>query len=183
GTGNTWAQSTVRAHSGTYSWHANDPATVSDQRLVSPPVVLPTGQGPLTFQFWNHHTIEYRTGGFYDGGILEHSTKCVGTWTQIVAPAPLTDPYDGPVSTSFSNPLAGLDAWCGDPQDWLNSIVDVDAYAGQTVQFRFRLGSDTSASREGWYIDDVKVQACSFTGIFSDGFEGGSTLNWSATQP
>ncbi|MCZ7651068.1 MAG: immune inhibitor A [Thermoanaerobaculia bacterium] len=178
GTGNSWAQSTARVHSGNYSWHANDPASVSDQRLVSPPIALPAGQGPLTFQFWNHQTLEDRTGGCYDGGILEISTNGGATWTQIVAPALLTDPYDGPVSTGYSNPLAGLAAWCGDPQDWLNSIVDVDAYAGQTVQFRFRLGSDTIASREGWYIDDVKVQACSTAGIFSDGFEVGSIASW-----
>ena len=60
----------------------------------------------------------------------------------------------------FSNPLAGLQAWCGDPQDWLNSIVNLSAYAGQTVQFRFRLGSDNGVSREGWTIDDVVVQSC-----------------------
>ena len=73
----------------------------------------------------------------------------------------LTDPYDGPVSASFSNPLAGLDAWCGDPQPYLNSIVDVSSYAGQTVQFRFRLGSDSSVGRpDGWNIDDVIVQSC-----------------------
>ena len=27
-------------------------------------------------------------------------------------------------------------------------------------RFRFRLGSDSSVSREGWYIDDVYVQSC-----------------------
>ena len=33
-------------------------------------------------------------------------------------------------------------------------------------------GSDASVGREGWYIDDVKVQGCSTTDvIFADGFE------------
>ena len=44
----------------------------------------------------------------------------------------------------LDNPLGGLQAWCGDPQPYLNSIVDVSAYAGQTVQFRLRLGTDSS---------------------------------------
>ncbi|MCB1641770.1 MAG: immune inhibitor A, partial [Xanthomonadales bacterium] len=69
------------------------------------------------------------------------------------------------------NPLAGLLAWCN-LQDWTKSVVDIDAFAGQTAQFRFRLGSDGSVGQEGWYIDDVKVQSCrdeSF--IFEDGFE------------
>ena len=61
----------------------------------------------------------------------------------------------------LSNPLGGRDAWCGDPQPYLNSIVDVSAYAGQTVQFRFRLGTDSSVGRpDGWNIDDVVVQSC-----------------------
>ena len=36
GTGNTWAIATTNPHSGASHYHANDPATVSDQRLISP---------------------------------------------------------------------------------------------------------------------------------------------------
>ena len=42
----------------------------------------------------------------------------------------------------------------------MNTIADVSAYAGQTVQFRMRLGSDTSVSDAGWDVDDVTVQSC-----------------------
>ena len=97
-----------------------------------------------------------------------------------------TDPYDGPIDGGFSNPLIGFDAWCGDPQAWLRSVVDLDAYAGQTVQFRFRLGTDTSVSHPGWDIDDVWVQSCvpdATNAIFADGFESGNTSAWSATTP
>ncbi|MEW5989130.1 MAG: S8 family serine peptidase, partial [Chloroflexota bacterium] len=160
GTGDTWALSTQRPHSGAYAYKAVDSATVSDQRLVSPAVALPSGQGPLTLQFWNYQAIEdISGGGCYDGAILEISTDGGGNWTQLESEL-LTDPYDGAVSSSFGNPLGGLNAWCGDPQAYLNSIVDLDAYAGQTVNFRFRLGSDSSVSREGWYVDDVVVQSC-----------------------
>ncbi|MGB4975822.1 MAG: hypothetical protein WBR35_03705, partial [Anaerolineae bacterium] len=59
------------------------------------------------------------------------------------------------------NPLAGLQAWCSNPaQPYLNSIVDVTSYAGQTASFRMRLGTDSSVSYEGWYVDDVTVQSC-----------------------
>ena len=88
------------------------------------------------------------------------------------------------MSACCSNPLAGLQAWCGDPQDWTRSIVDIDAFAGQTVSFRFRLGSDTSVSREGWYLDDVRVQSCAGGApIFTDGFESGNASSWSAVVP
>ncbi|MFZ1391276.1 MAG: hypothetical protein WAS23_06790, partial [Dokdonella sp.] len=66
-------------------------------------------------------------------------------------------------------------AWCGDPQDWSRTIVDLDNRAGQTVQFRFRLATDASTGRmpDGFYLDDVEVQGCvaAGDGIFADGFE------------
>jgi hypothetical protein len=64
--------------------------------------------------------------------------------------------------------------------------VDVSAWAGETVQFRFRLGSDSSVSRtDGWNLDDVVVQSCQLTDTmpFLDGFESGDTSAWSVTQP
>jgi len=157
----TWVLTSTNTHSGNAAWHADDVAAVSDQRLTSPAVALPAGQNPVVLKFWNWQHMETRTGGCYDGGILEVSNNGGTTWTQVVSPSLLTDPYDGSVSASFSNPLANLNAWCGNnPQPYLNSIVDVSAYAGQTVQFRFRLGTDTSANRPGWNIDDVVVQSC-----------------------
>lgn len=159
-TGNTWALWSSNTHNGQYAYHATGSATVSDQRLVSPAIALPSGENPITLKFWNRQVMEPRSGGCYDGGILEVSTNGGGTWTQILDASLLTDPYDGPISASYSNPLANLRAWCGDPQDWLNSLVDVSAYAGQTVQFRFRLGTDNGVGREGWTIDDVVVQSC-----------------------
>jgi hypothetical protein len=156
-TSNTWALWTTNVHSGTYAYHANGSSTVSDQRLVSPPIAVPSGQSPVTLKFWNRQVLESRTGGCYDAGILEVSTNGGTSWTQITTGL-LTDPYNGAIASG--NPLAGLNGWCGDPQDWLNSIVDINAYSGQTVQFRFRVGTDTSVGREGWTIDDVVVQSC-----------------------
>ncbi len=157
GTGDTWALVGTRTHSGIKAWRATAPATTSDQRLVSPPISVPSGQTPVNLQFWNYQSMESRTGGCYDGGILEVSTNAGSTWTQITSGL-LTDPYDGPFGGG--NPLGSVNAWCGDPQDWLNSVVNLAPYAGQTVQFRWRLGTDTGVGREGWYVDDVVVQAC-----------------------
>ncbi|MEZ5440894.1 MAG: hypothetical protein R3F15_05345 [Lysobacterales bacterium] len=173
GTGNTWAQSGDRMNTGTFSWKAVDPNTTSDQRLVSPPIALPSGETPLTLQFFHFRDIEESgTTQCWDGGLLEVSVDGGTNWTQVANTDLLTDPYNGDVRAGTStNPLAGLLAWCN-LQDWTKSVVDIDAFAGQTAQFRFRLGSDGSVGQEGWYIDDVKVQSCrdeSF--IFEDGFE------------
>ena len=160
----TWALSDVRTHSGSNAFNGEDLASVSDQWLTTPSVTIPVGQSPVTLQFWNHQTLEDSSSGCFDGALVEISTDGGSSWTQIPNDKLLTDPYDGVVSSSYSNPLAGRQAWCGDPQDWLNSVVDLDAYAGQTVQFRFRVGTDSSVGREGWYLDDVKVQSCMVAG-------------------
>jgi hypothetical protein len=184
GSGNTWALSTARSYSGATSYHAVDPSTTSDQRLDAPSVVLPTGANPLTLQFWNWQLMEDRSGGCYDGGEVEISTDGGSTWTPLPNAVQLTDPYDGPVTG-----LGGLDGWCDDlgaaATVWKKAVVDVSSYAGQIVKFRFRLGSDSSVSREGWYIDDVKVQSCmpSQPPLFVDDFEDGTTNAWSQVIP
>jgi hypothetical protein len=159
GTQDTWDFSSTRVHSGAYSMHAANPSTPSDQMLVSPAFVLPAGLPQTTLQFWNYQRMEDRNGGCYDGGLLEVTTDGGTTWTQINSGLQ-ADPYDGPIASGLGNPLSGKNAWCGDPQDWLNSVIDLGAYAGETAQFRFRLGTDNAVSREGWYIDDVAVQSC-----------------------
>jgi VCBS repeat-containing protein len=158
----TWTLSGTNPHSGSMAFHADDLPTISDQYLDSPAIVLPNVEAPLTLKFWNYQELESSSGGCFDGAVLEVSTNGGGSWTRLDSEL-LTDPYDGTIASGFSNPLAGQNAWCGDPQAYLNSIVDIDAYAGQTVQFRFRLATDVSVSHPGWDIDDVVVQSCELT--------------------
>jgi hypothetical protein len=44
------------------------------------------------------------------------------------------------------------------------------------------MATDASVAREGWYVDDVTVQACS-SALFNDGFESGNLSAWSAALP
>jgi hypothetical protein len=185
GSNNSWAISNTRSHSGTFSQRGQDLASVSDQRLLSPAIVLPgAGESPIALRYWNHQTFEDEPPGCADGAILEISTDGGTTFTQLTGGALLTDPYDGTVTPGGGNPLQTLQAWCADPQDWFESIVDLDAYAGQTVRFRFRIGTDTTVGRspDGWFVDDVVVQSC--VGMpFLDGFETGNTIRWTSTVP
>ncbi len=184
GTGDSWAIVATNPHSGTSQYHAGDPAVVSDQRLVSPAVVLPTGQNPVVLKFWHVPNLEPSGAtACFDGGILEVSTNGGGTWTQVLAVDLLVGGYKGVVSSSFSNPLAGLDAWCGDSA-YFQTVADISAYAGQSAQFRLRLGSDNSVTGAGWDIDDVVVQSCIDDSMpFLDGFESNDTSAWSLAVP
>jgi hypothetical protein len=176
----TWAISTARANSPTHAWFAADLATVSDQRLISPSIALPADENPITLQFQTWREIESNTAtSCYDGGILEVSTDNGATFTQVPDAAIFAGGgYTGPISTQFGNPLQGLQAWCGNtPRPFTDGPVRVDMsnHAGQSVQFRFRLGSDSSVGHEGWYVDDIDVSSCSGGAsdvIFADGFDG-----------
>lgn len=162
GTNDSWTLTATQGYGGTQGWRAQAVPAVSDQRLVSPPIALPTNRERLTLQFWNRQSLEDRSPqGCFDGALLEISTDGGATFAPIMDGL-LTDPYDGPVSGAHGNPLGGLSAWCGDPQEWLKSVVALDGYAGQTVQFRFRVGTDSATGRapDGWAIDEVAVQSC-----------------------
>ena len=96
GPGN-WAVSTARPHGGSNAFLAQDYAALSDQRLISPAITLPTGQDPLALIFWNDQTMESQSStACYDGSILEISTDSGATFTQVAGAALLTQPYKGP---------------------------------------------------------------------------------------
>ena len=162
GTGNTWDLTTANANSAVTSFFGQDVASVTQQYLYGPSVNVPAASySPLTLQFWNDRNMENQgTTGCYDGGLLQISTDSGATWTQVPDALLLTDPYTGPINSGFSNPFAGQDAWCGDSGGWIKSIVDLDGYAGQQVQFRWAIGTDSSVADEGWYIDDFSIQGC-----------------------
>ncbi len=159
---NQWRLATNRWHSPPQHWHADSPAAVSEVILVSPRFSLPAGQAPLTLQFWNSQIFEVATAGCYDGAILEITTDDGMTWAQASNEILLTQPYNGLIASNFGNPLAGRPAWCGDQWEYLRNIVDLNAFAGQTVRFRFRVGTDRTVGRSagGWEIDDLTVQSC-----------------------
>ena len=182
GTGNTWSQSGVRFNSGVTSFKATDSATASDQYLVSPSFDIPTiDQSPITLSFWNFQNMEAFNGfgddACWDAGLLEISIDGGANFIQIDNTKMLTDPYNGLVTSNPANVITGLEAWCADDivpasgDQEVVSIVDLDQYAGETAQFRFRLGTDGAVGDEGWYIDDVTVQGCINDVIFADGFE------------
>jgi hypothetical protein len=185
-----WSQVTSDSHSPTHSWFVSDQAQVKDQVLLQNGAVA-IGAG-ATLEFWHRHNSE----STFDGGVLEYSTDGGATWFDILAgnggavPANpgrfLANGYNSVLSTGFSNPLPGRNAWSGDNGAWQKVQVDLADFAGTSVNFRWRFGCDSSVSDEGWYVDDVRIfvpQACTGGLLFADGFESGDTSAWSQTAP
>lgn len=151
-------------------------ATQSDQRLTSPSIALPADISTPTLRFFNAVNVETNTdGGCWDGGLLEISTNGGASYAQILGAALLTQPYVGDAPSA--NPLSGKPIWCGEAMPWKLNVVDLSAYAGQNVNLRWRLGTDTAVGTapDGWRIDDIAVGGCEPVSrevrVFGNGFE------------
>jgi extracellular elastinolytic metalloproteinase len=53
--------------------------------------------------------------------------------------------------------IPNLRAWSGVSDRFTPVVVDLSAYTGQSVKFRFRFATDTTDHRLGWFVDDVAV--------------------------
>jgi hypothetical protein len=137
--------------------HGTAAASAGSSWLVTPP--LQVGPGPLSLTFRHLYIFEVADGKFWDGGILEVSTDGE-TFTQVPGSA-LSPSYDGPLEPGTENPLAGRPAFRGENRTIRTVTVNLGtSYAGRTVWFRWRIGTDATVGAEGWYVDDV-----TFTGI------------------
>jgi len=159
---NTWAQSAVLPNSGSTSWLGAGTGMVTDQRLVSPPINLPADAASPTLVF--HHVPNLENSGAtacYDGGILEVTYNDGESWFQVPGSQILEGGYTGTISSGFSNPLAGAQAWCSAATTtYRRAVVDASPWAGEEIRLRFRIGTDTSVSRPGWHVDDVVIRSC-----------------------
>ncbi len=153
-----WELTTVRALSPSHAVLATVPEKISDQRLASPALAVPQSANPISLIFWHRWTFDSQTS-CNDGGILESSVNNGTTWKIVPVTSILTTPYNGVIASGSYNPMTGKTAWCG-TSDWVRSVVDLESFKGQTVQFRFRLGSGVLGAAEGWYLDDFALQQC-----------------------
>lgn len=161
-----WHISTERSRSTSHSYKCGSTTTgtyraFNDARLLSP--VMNNLPADAVLSFWMQ--LEGEVSGVYpdsayDGGILEISVNG-GAFTQITPQGgyPNTFRYTVGGGAPAQGPMLGLPCWATTLTTWTQMTADLSAYAGSNVQLRFRFGSDNSVQREGWYVDDVLVQA------------------------
>jgi subtilisin family serine protease len=137
----------------------DDPAAVSDKTLTSPAFVVRSNQAQLRFR--HRVSLESR----YDGGVLELKIGAAPFQDVLAAGATfLEGGYNDTLLSGSGNPLSGRPAWTGEvgwSTGYATVIVALPASAGaQTVQARWRMGSDSADSGVGWRIDSVAVIDC-----------------------
>lgn len=144
---NNWMLAANNAHSPTNAWFAENAPSTTDQLLTLTDRTMVAPNSALSF--WHH----YDTEGTFDGGVVEISIND-GQWSDLGS-AMTQNGYNSQISPNFGNPLAGRSAFSGSSGGYVQTIVDLSAYAGEQVQIRFRLGTDESLAEMGWYVDDV----------------------------
>jgi subtilisin-like proprotein convertase family protein len=160
GTGSLWTTVSTSSDTAPNSAFGADGATVSDEVLVSPPVAITSPVSTATFRArWSFET---SSGNCYDSSVLEISFNG-GPFADIVTAGGsfAGGGYSGTTNAGFSNPLAGRAAWCfastGYP-NYLTVTVNLPASAaGQSIQLRWRVGTDSSTSATGYNIDTLVI--------------------------
>jgi hypothetical protein len=148
-----WVTITAQKDTPPNSAFASDPSSVYDQQLISSVFTITNAGSQIRFRHF------YNTEDGFDGGVLEISING-GLFNDIIATggAFVSGDYNGTISTDFGNPLAGRDAWTGNSGGFVQTLVTLPpAAAGANVQFRWRLGSDSSTGGTGWYVDTVAL--------------------------
>lgn len=153
------------AKDGVESLYADDDAgyfndyTLNDSWAVSPNIVLPPSSRPyLLFSHW--FGFEYYNAYNYDGGVLEYSTNGGATWTDASALFSGGQNYKGTISNGWGNPLGGRKAFVNASHGYVDSRYNLTSLAGQTVNFRWRMGTDETGAYWGWFLDAVQVNTC-----------------------
>lgn len=162
--GSKWTRTAASLTS--HYWHGPDLDAHSDLTLVSP-VLNVSPSVPFSMTFRHAYTFEYGGGYNWDGGVIEVSPNG-GPWVDIstLGGAP---GYNGTLIAGGDNPLNGRSAYAntsaGYPALASQTINLGTALAGQTMQVRFRCGSDINTGAAGWDIDDI-----AFSGITNTPF-------------
>jgi len=119
---------------------------------------LGTSSTPV-LHFWHHYDLEPG----YDFGYVEVSTDLGFNWTPVAQYSgtetePATKNERDEPKLSQEPVIADI---YGDKSlypNWVQEQIDLSTYTGEpSVQIRFRLESDGTVNRDGWYLDDISV--------------------------
>ena len=150
-TSTQWLLVTDRAKSGRAAF-GSDSVGMTDVKLsMTNSVTVPAG-GRLSFE----HVFELESG--FDGGVIEYSTNSGATW---IDAGPFIDGGQNYNDILYAgNPLGARLAFTAISRGYTSTRLNLAALAGQSVRFRFRLGTDPLVNYFGWVVDNVQIYSC-----------------------
>jgi len=155
-----WGLTTGFAKGGDFSAYGEDAEVSSDHRIaMTNPVVIPAA-GRMYFD----HAFEFehfQMTDYYDGGVLEYSTNGT-TWNDASTFIDAGQAYNGTLDAG--NVLGARSAFVRSSFGYTGTRLNLASLAGQSVRFRFRVGTDTSVGSLGWLVDNVSIYSCGAAG-------------------
>lgn len=182
GAASNWVTTELVFDTAPVSAFAAEPDSPGIAELLSPLFHVTTSSAQLTFR--NNFDLEadsFDSTKAYDGGVLEIQVGSSGFFDILDAGGSfITGGYNRTIDPAGDNPLLGRSAWSGASGGFSDTIVTLpSSAAGQDVQLKWRLGTDSGNANggSGWHIDKISI---------SDGYAccgSTSTVPSIATQP
>lgn len=149
-----WTVVSTSSHSPSQSAFIPNYETTTSTSLVSPPILISSSASNLQLSF--SHAYDLESG--FDGGRLEFSVNG-GAWFGV-------DEVNSGASfaaNGFNGTVDGLsdkNGWTGNSNGYLQTVVnltDTAKFAGNSLQIRWLLGTDSSAKKTGWNVDTIQL--------------------------
>jgi hypothetical protein len=163
-------------------------------KSISRTASVPAAGGNLTFWTsynteadWDFLFVEVAPAGTDNWTTLPDANGHTGTSTGLSCPSgwfelhPWLERYQTVISDTECAPTGTSGAWnaaSGDSAGWQEWSIDLDAYAGGSVDIRISYASDWATQGLGVFVDDVTLPDGSSTS-----FEGGDTGGWVVSGP
>ncbi|MEE9343898.1 MAG: hypothetical protein V3V12_09735 [Gammaproteobacteria bacterium] len=129
------------SYRGDFGWFAASPGFSLEQVLT---LAVPESVPPhAILSVWHDYDLEQ---GF-DGGLIELSTNGVH-WID-------SSPYH--IQHNYNGTVGSNAAFTGNSHGYQETQMRLASFSGQSLFIRFRLLTDDSVSRNGWYIDHLSI--------------------------
>ena len=159
-----WTTSVTQFQTAPNSVFSPAPNQFGVNELVSPVFSITSPNAELEFRNWYELETTFLRNRLYDGAVLEIKIGA-NDWQDIEAAggAFLAGGYDGVIDSCCQNPLMGRRGWSGrsginQTSEFITSKAKLPAIAaGQSIQLKWRVGTDVGTPRTGQFIDNIAV--------------------------
>ena len=166
-----WEATTTSYYSSPNSYTDSKSGNYANSATVTMTMTNPINLSSYTnpkLSFWTKYDIE----NDWDFGQVEISTNNGSTWT------PLAGAYTNLGTGSFQP--NGQPLYDGTQTSWVREEISLTGYTSNQVKLRFKLRTDGSLQRDGWYVDDISIVVYTAANIqltaLIEGFYNGTTM-------